>query len=233
MQFLKYNDIFAVLSTVCLALFWTQYQQLKSDLKYEANLLNKTHQSNESIVIFNRVPKCGSESLHKIMEILSAKNNFTVYDDEHTKKGVEITYLAEKSDRKAFVDMFYKEPNLKLPCVYTKHANFLEFEEFNQTTPIYINIVRDPVERILSWYYYTRQNWYIFSYDQYGNHYLNYHKSIKQLKSTFQDCLIKKGPDCHYPSGTKVHYGPYGDSHFSQVKNNVFFPLQSSKKLLC
>ena len=130
MQFLKYNDIFAVLSTVCLALFWTQYQQLKSDLKYEANLLNKTHQSNESIVIFNRVPKCGSESLHKIMEILSAKNNFTVYDDEHTKKGVEITYLAEKSDRKAFVDMFYKEPNLKLPCVYTKHANFLEFEEF-------------------------------------------------------------------------------------------------------
>ena len=34
------------------------------------------------------------------------------------------------------------------------------FPRFNIAEPIYFNMVRDPVERVISWYYYVRAPWY-------------------------------------------------------------------------
>ena len=31
---------------------------------------------------------------------------------------------------------------------------------FNLDMPIYVNMARDPVERVISWYYYVRAPWY-------------------------------------------------------------------------
>ena len=34
------------------------------------------------------------------------------------------------------------------------------FPRFDMDMPIYVNLVRDPVERVISWYYYVRAPWY-------------------------------------------------------------------------
>lgn len=43
-----------------------------------------------------------------------------------------------------------------LPAVLTERLN----RRFDLPTPIYVNMVRDPVERVISWYYYVRAPWY-------------------------------------------------------------------------
>ena len=50
-------------------------------------LLNNTNNSNDTFLIFNRVPKAGTESLMNLLDILASKNNFTAgKDDEDLKK---------------------------------------------------------------------------------------------------------------------------------------------------
>merc|ERR1719400_375185 len=100
--------------------------------------------------------------------------SFSFSDSQEAKRirGNENTFLENPDSRKYYVNMllensFSEELNMTLsaPFSYVKHLNFLNFEEFNQTNPIYINMVRHPVERVISWYYYARQNWYQFDYD--------------------------------------------------------------------
>ena len=42
------------------------------------------------------------------------------------------------------------------PWVYIRHIHFIDFSPFNQPTPMYINVIRDPVDRLVSYYYYKR-----------------------------------------------------------------------------
>jgi hypothetical protein len=37
---------------------------------------------------------------------------------------------------------------------------FVPCTRYGLPEPIYVNLVRDPVERVISWYYYVRAPWY-------------------------------------------------------------------------
>ena len=83
------------------------------------------------------------------------------------ERGEENTWL-NYEDRKTYALMLYNDTgvtNLTVPFSYVKHLNFLNFEEFNITNPIWVNMVRHPVERVVSWFYYTRQAWYLFIFN--------------------------------------------------------------------
>lgn len=47
------------------------------------------------------------------------------------------------------------------PVAYYKHMHFINFEDYGRINPIYVNLVRDPVERVISWYYYIRSAAYM------------------------------------------------------------------------
>ena len=68
--------------------------------------------------------------------------------------GKETIFLNDPGMRKMAVDTLAKEPTR--PFAFLKHQNFFNFSEFGYKSPIYMNFVRHPVERIISWHYYIR-----------------------------------------------------------------------------
>ena len=46
--------------------------------------------------------------------------------------------------------------NAPKPTVYIRHQYFIDFGEHEKHRPIYINVIRDPVEKFRSFYYFIR-----------------------------------------------------------------------------
>lgn len=117
--------------------------------------LNNTRKAKKDVLFFNRVPKVGSQTIMELLKALSLKNKFAYHKDRTQKvETIKLTYNEEKWLAN-LVNFF--EP----PSVYIKHVCFVNFTQFeNVDMPIYVNLVRDPVERVISWYYYVRAPWY-------------------------------------------------------------------------
>jgi len=116
--------------------------------------LNNTRKAKKEILFFNRVPKVGSQTTMELLKSLSIKNDFHYHKDRTQKvETIKLTYNEEKK-LSNLVTAFQPA------SVYVKHVCFTNFTKFNLDMPIYVNMVRDPVERVISWYYYVRAPWY-------------------------------------------------------------------------
>lgn len=104
------------------------------------------------------------------IKVKEKKHQYSFFSDSakvKKERGSENTWL-NYEDRKTYALMLYNDTgvtNLTVPFSYVKHLNFLNFEEFNIINPIWVNMVRHPVERVVSWFYYTRQAWYLFIFN--------------------------------------------------------------------
>ncbi|XP_071842767.1 uronyl 2-sulfotransferase homolog pip-like [Apostichopus japonicus] len=106
------------------------------DFIKEANALGKIRHGENYIVIYNNVPKCGSRSL---------VNAF---------KGVPSNTSIKRIDKRIrWEPGLYQELQvLKPPMIVASHMPFVQL---NRTDVLYINVVRDPVARYVSAYYFA------------------------------------------------------------------------------
>ncbi|KAG8444452.1 hypothetical protein GDO86_009579 [Hymenochirus boettgeri] len=101
-----------------------------------------------SQVVYNRVGKCGSRTIVLLLRILSEKHGFNlVTSDIHNK-----TRLT-KSEQ---LELIKNVSTADQPYLFTRHVHFLNFSRFGAEQPVYINIIRDPVNRFLSNYFFRR-----------------------------------------------------------------------------
>uniref|UniRef100_A0A8C5PHN4 Uronyl 2-sulfotransferase n=1 Tax=Leptobrachium leishanense TaxID=445787 RepID=A0A8C5PHN4_9ANUR len=101
-----------------------------------------------SQVVYNRVGKCGSRTVVLLLRILSEKHGFNlVTSDIHNK-----TRLT-KSEQ---MELIKNVSTAEQPYLFTRHVHFLNFSRFGAEQPVYINIIRDPINRFLSNYFFRR-----------------------------------------------------------------------------
>nr|XP_046228495.1 uronyl 2-sulfotransferase a isoform X1 [Scatophagus argus] len=101
-----------------------------------------------SQVVYNRVGKCGSRTVLLLLKFLAEKHQFNmVSSDIHNK-----TRLTKH-------EQVYLMNNISIipqPYLYTRHVHYLNFTRFSIEQPVYINIIRDPISRFLSNYFFRR-----------------------------------------------------------------------------
>ena len=140
--------------------------------KYEKNLL----------ILYNRIPKTGSTSFMSVMYELHLKN----------KISLAYVNVSSQSHRFTFLDQYKFVKNVSFwnerkPAMYHGHFPFLDFTKFSLPQPMYINIIRKPLDRFVSHYYFLRYG------DTFRPKKIRTHQGDT---TTFDECVIEKGSSC-------------------------------------
>ncbi|XP_070064450.1 heparan sulfate 2-O-sulfotransferase pipe isoform X7 [Drosophila virilis] len=180
------------------------YQYLKSTGQLHSltpQQLNNTAKAEMDRLFFTRCAKVGSESLMEFMENLQQINDFEV-DRLGLKKSVRQLSPRQQAERADHI--YNSEPG----TVYIEHTSWIDFNAFNLPKPIYINLVRDPVERVISWYYYVRNSYLNAIF--YRKNPMATLKPTAWFKKDFNECVRSGDPECQYvPLTVKDYVGNY------------------------
>ena len=230
-------DVIFVISCGLATYLFQDYAKLKANLQSKASLLNNTAKANQSFMIFNRVPKAGTNTLWEVIDVVAINQNHTfksLGDSGKLKEARgENTFMFEENERKTYVEMLESSEEIHglKHFSYSKHMNFLNFEEFNRTNPVYVNMVRHPVERVISWYYYQRQSSYIIYKDEKNETILKKrHHDPPFYKRSYEDCFLQQLPECHYPLNASTHSYFGRRDHKSHTSQIAFF---CGSELIC
>lgn len=86
-----------------------------------------------------------------LLVALAKVNNFTPYRNSDQALVRQIYNDAEEQDIADELD------SIKDVMSYVEHLNWVNFTKFELPKPIYINLVRHPIQKVMSAYYYIRQ----------------------------------------------------------------------------
>lgn len=144
---------------------------------------------NPDILVYNRINKAGSSTTMDITKRLSKINNFTIL--------MPTQYYDHKKLRQALFSAIESGKR----TVIMNYFNFPEFIYSNKVS--YINMMRDPVERFISEYYYARS----LGRGRNGEQYRAAHGNLSLEESIFGQsyftghCLGKFNVMAHYFCG--------------------------------
>ncbi|CAF4003780.1 unnamed protein product [Adineta steineri] len=100
-------------------------------------------------VVYNRVPKSASTTLRYLFRDQAASRGFTIFNKE-----IYVPFLLSVDIQR---EVASELESAKAPALYERHMYFINFDDFQKPQPIYINVVRDPIQQVISAYYYSRE----------------------------------------------------------------------------
>ena len=117
----KKADIIAcVCLTITMLVYKYYYQPYRNEILLRQRQLNNTIKSDQSYLIFNRVPKAGSQTIRRIIRVLAPINGFNLYkglDTREYRKASEKYFLSEE-DKKFHISSWNGHKNNALDEIH-------------------------------------------------------------------------------------------------------------------
>ncbi|KAG5900720.1 hypothetical protein JTB14_038238 [Gonioctena quinquepunctata] len=155
-----------------------QQKHESSSYQIKTNIVGE----DDLVVLYNRVPKTGSTSFIGVAYDLCKKNHFHVLHVNITANSHTLTL----ENQLKFVMNVTNWQNMK-PALYHGHFAFLDFSKFGAPKPLFINLIRKPLDRFISYYYFVR----------YGDNFRPYLVRKKHGDTvTFDECVAQQLSDC-------------------------------------
>ncbi len=115
----------------------------------------------QPILVYNKVPRCGSGVVHTIMSDLSKKSNITL-----TRLPSSSMLLNTHNELQILQELYSKATTaLEVSNGYIAECyfNYVDVGAYNlpraSARPNWINVVREPISRYVSHFYYMSRDW--------------------------------------------------------------------------
>jgi len=103
-----------------------------------------------NVLVYNRIPKSGSTMMLGLLYQLGKSLGFLVL------RGKYHSYRHFGKNDRPGLGYFLEQASTRAKTVYVQHQYYVNFTQNRQQQPAYINMMRDPVEHLISSYYYKR-----------------------------------------------------------------------------
>ncbi|XP_028133601.1 heparan sulfate 2-O-sulfotransferase pipe-like isoform X1 [Diabrotica virgifera virgifera] len=167
--------------------------------------LGRMDEVNRHLLFLNHVPKCGTEILILLLQKLQGYNNYRHVRLKYGNKRL-LSNLQQEHLVYEMYDIMKKEA---VPVSLDRHVFFINFTQFGRQFPTYINLIRHPVDKIIS---------------------RSTDKEVR--KDYFYKCLVSKRNGCNFKNGQPYELSiPYfcGHDKLCMILNNDW-ALQRAKQ---
>ena len=124
--------------------------------KIAATKRNRTLASSQ-VLVYNRMPKCSSTSVIHLLYKLAWANKFQMVVNELPARSSE-NDLRNSTNEIQMVDEVRRLQNHPWSSVYIRHMRNPDWLKHGLQVNL-VNMVRDPIQRMMSWFYFIRYKW--------------------------------------------------------------------------
>ncbi|XP_011678002.2 uronyl 2-sulfotransferase [Strongylocentrotus purpuratus] len=166
------------------------YHNCPEDPEFVASINNTAYghqvEGKTNNVVYVSVPKCGSRTFVWVAWILKDKNNISAITD--------LPYLLANSEENKMKSLLTEKLQSVPPGgLFHGHIRFIGFTN-PAMMPVYVSMLRDPLARHVSWYYFMRFG--DADMDVNKLHEMIVKEGVSAVNQTYDECVERGRPSC-------------------------------------
>lgn len=169
--------------------------------------MNNTKRSEaQKTVVFHLIQRVGSKMLSRFLTSLSSKRHFKIHKEPLVVSGSSDNNEDEAEPTVVKTADNFEETTVKQigsykkATVHIQELPVLDYGKYETKKPIMVSVVRHPIERLISWFYFARSPWNFVG--RYKNDPDLGLPTIDWVVQDFENCVISGESECSYIPGS-------------------------------